>query len=57
MHDEKIVNTLSYIADGVINMKMDGDKRFMQISKIKGTPCTREWLNVKMTKEGLDIVK
>jgi KaiC/GvpD/RAD55 family RecA-like ATPase len=55
VHDEKIVNTLSYMADGVINIKMDGDKRFLQISKMKGAPCTREWLNLKITKTGLVV--
>ena len=53
--DPKVVNTLSYMVDGVINMKMDGDKRLLQVSKMKGASCTRKWAEVTITKEGLHI--
>ncbi len=55
VHDEKVVNTLSYMVDGVINMKMDGDRRLLQVSKMKGASCTRKWVEVAITKEGLHI--
>ena len=55
VHDEKVVNTLSYMVDGVINMRMDGDKRLLQVSKMKGASCTRKWVEVAITKEGLHI--
>ena len=55
VHDEKVVNTLSYMVDGVINMKMDGDTRLLQVSKMKGAACTRKWVEIGITKDGLKV--
>ena len=55
VHDEKLVNTLSFMVDGVMNIKMEGNKRLIQVSKIKGTSSTRDWFDLKLTKTGLSI--
>ena len=57
VHDDKLVNTLSYMVDCVINMKMEGNVRLIQVSKVKGTPYTRDWFTIKITKSGLVIGK
>ena len=31
------MNTLSYMVDGVINMKLEGNKRLLQVSKMRGS--------------------
>lgn len=55
VHEEKIVNTLSYMVDGVINIKIEGNKRLFQISKMKGVSCTRDWLEFTIGKDGLSL--
>lgn len=55
VHDEKIVNTISYMVDGVINIKMEGNKRQIQISKIKGANCSRDWFTINLTDKGLVV--
>ncbi len=53
VHEEKLVNTLSYMVDGVIKMKMEGNKRMLQVSKMRGSSCPRDWFEVRITKDGL----
>jgi KaiC/GvpD/RAD55 family RecA-like ATPase len=55
VHEEEIVNTLSYLSDGVIEMKMDGPKRFMRVTKMRGSSCTRDWLEYSIKDNGLDV--
>lgn len=55
VHDEKLVNTISYMVDGVIYIKMEGNKRLIQVSKIKGVECPRDWFSLKLTKSGLEF--
>jgi circadian clock protein KaiC len=55
VHDEEIVNTLSYLSDGVIEMKMDGPKRFMRITKMRGTSVGRDWMEYEIMDPGLEM--
>ncbi len=55
VHDEEIVNTLSYLADGVVEMKMEGPKRYMRISKMRGTSCSHDWLEYSIEDSGLSL--
>jgi KaiC/GvpD/RAD55 family RecA-like ATPase len=55
VHDDEIVNTLSYLSDGVIEMKMEGPKRFMRITKMRGSSVTRDWLEYALIEKGLQI--
>ncbi len=55
VHDAEIVNTLSYLSDGVIEMKMEGSKRFMRITKMKSISCPRDWMEYTIQDSGLSI--
>ena len=55
VHDQEIVNTLSYLSDGVIEMKMEGTKRFMRMTKMKGVSCPRDWLEYEIGDKGLAL--
>jgi KaiC/GvpD/RAD55 family RecA-like ATPase len=55
VHDAEIVNTLSYLSDGVIEMKMEGPKRYMRITKMRGVSCPRDWLGYEIEDAGLEI--
>jgi len=53
VHDEKTVTTLNYVTDGVIEFKMEGDKRFLRVSRMKGTKHKRDWMEFKVTENGI----
>ena len=55
VHDDKMVNTLSYMVDGVINLKLDGNNRLLRVSKMKGSSCPRDWFEFKINKNGLSV--
>lgn len=57
VHDEEIVNTLSYLSDGVIEMKMEGPKRSMRITKMRGVSVLRDWMGYEITDAGLVFEK
>lgn len=55
VHDEKTVQTLNYITDGLIEFKMEDDKRLMRVSRMKGTKVKREWVEFEVTNEGIKV--
>ena len=55
VHQEQTVNTLSYLADGLIEFRMDGNKKFLRISKMRGATCKRDWMEFVLTKSGIEI--
>jgi KaiC/GvpD/RAD55 family RecA-like ATPase len=55
VHDQKTINTLSSVVDGVMEIKLDGNKRSLKITKMKGTVFRKEWVNLDITKEGLAV--
>ncbi len=55
IHDEEIVNTLSYLSDGVIEMKMEGPKRFMRVTKMKTVSAPHDWVEYEIKDSGLSL--
>lgn len=53
VHDAKTVTTLNYVTDGVIEFKMEGDKRFLRVSRMKATKHKRDWVEFKVTDKGI----
>jgi len=55
VHDPKTVTTLNYLSDGVIEFKMEEDKRFMRIARMKGTKHKRDWIKFDITDKGVKM--
>ena len=55
IHDEKTVAILNYMAEGLIEMKFEMDKRLMRVAKMRGTAVTRSWAEFEVTKKGIVI--
>ena len=55
VHDEKTVQTLNYVTDGLIEFKMEDDRRLMRVSRLKGTKVKREWIEFEVTNEGIKV--
>ena len=53
VHDNKVVSTLNFLTDGLIEMKFEEDKRFLRISKMKDTKHDRVWIEYEMTSHGI----
>ncbi len=53
VHDEKTVNTLNFLTDGLIETKLEGEKKFMRIARMRGTSCKRDWIEYELAKNGL----
>lgn len=56
VHGSEIVNTLTYLADGVLEMKIEGNKRFMRVSKMKDTSASRDWMEFKIGNGGIQLL-
>ena len=55
VHDAKTVSTLNYIADGLIEFKMEEDKRLFRVDRLKGTKHQRKWNEFEITNKGLKV--
>jgi KaiC/GvpD/RAD55 family RecA-like ATPase len=55
VHDEKTVNTLNFLTDGLIETKMDGGAKSLRISRMRGTSCKGEWIDYELTDDGLSF--
>ena len=53
VHDPRTVTTMSYFADGAIEFKMEGDQRFIRISRMRGTSHKRDWIKYNIDKKGI----
>jgi KaiC/GvpD/RAD55 family RecA-like ATPase len=53
VHDQKTVNTLNYVTDGVIEFKMEEDKRFLRVVRMKATKQKGEWTRFDITNKGI----
>jgi len=53
VHDEKTVTTLNYITDGLIEFKLEEDKRFLRINRMKATKHSRNWVEFNVTEKGI----
>lgn len=57
VHDKKTVSTLNYVADGMIKMKMEGDDRYLSVSRMEKTAHHRDWMQFDISEEsGITIV-
>lgn len=52
MHDDKTVNTIKHVADGVIKTKMDGDNKKLSIQRMDKTGSSREWRDLEINDSG-----
>jgi KaiC/GvpD/RAD55 family RecA-like ATPase len=56
MHDDKFIKTFEYLTDGIVEMDIDGDKRFIKIKKMAKTLHTLVPIHFKISKDmGLGI--
>jgi len=55
VHDPKTVTTLNYLTDGVIEFKMEEDKRYLRIARMKGTKHKRDWFKFDITDKGVSM--
>ncbi|MFB6180293.1 MAG: RAD55 family ATPase [Candidatus Nanohalobium sp.] len=52
MHDEKTVNTIKHVADGVIETKIEGDDKKISIKRMDKTDASREWMDFEVSDDG-----
>ncbi|MFB6174618.1 MAG: RAD55 family ATPase [Candidatus Nanohalobium sp.] len=52
MHDDKTVNTIKHVADGVIKTKMDGDDQKISVQRMDKTETSRGWMDYEVTDSG-----
>jgi KaiC/GvpD/RAD55 family RecA-like ATPase len=52
MHDEKTVNTIKHVADGVIKTKLDGDDKKISVQRMDKTDTSREWKDFEVDDSG-----
>ena len=57
VHDPKTVTTLNYVTDGLIEFKMEEDRRFLRIARMKGTAHSRDWVPFDVTDKGVIVKK
>lgn len=53
VHDDKVVSTLNYLTDGLIEMRFEEDKRYLRVSKMRDTRHERVWIEYEITHEGI----
>ena len=56
VHDQKTVTTLNYVADAVIELKLEDNDRYMRISRMAKTSHSRDWMQFKITDNGIEMV-
>jgi KaiC/GvpD/RAD55 family RecA-like ATPase len=56
VQDEETISKINYVADGVIKFKMEGDDRFLSISRMSQTSHSRDWHEFEITDDGLQLV-
>jgi KaiC/GvpD/RAD55 family RecA-like ATPase len=57
IHDEQTVNTLKYLCDSVMEFKLEGNKRYIRIARMRGTRHEADWYEFRITDEGLEVRK
>lgn len=55
VHDPKTVATLNYLTDGLIEFKMEEDKRFFRIVRMKDTDHKMDWVEFEITDKGVQV--
>lgn len=52
MHDEKTVNTIKHVADGVVKTQLDGNDKQISIQRMDKTDVDRDWKDLEITDSG-----
>lgn len=52
MHDDKTVNTIKHVADGVVKTKMDGDDTKISVQRMDKTDTSRDWMDLEVDDSG-----
>ena len=47
-YDERVLNTISYLMDGIIEMKPGDDGSMLRIVNMKWTRYSKEWININL---------
>jgi len=55
VHDKKTITALNYLADGIIEFKIEESKRFMRIARMRGAKHSRDWIEFKITNRGIKV--
>ncbi|MDY6777393.1 MAG: ATPase domain-containing protein [Candidatus Nanohaloarchaea archaeon] len=55
--DDQDVSTLNYVADGVLKFKMEGDDRYVSVSRMSKTDHNRDWHQFEITDDGIQLVE
>ncbi len=55
VHEPKVSAGISYIMDGVIEMKWEGEKRYIRILKMRATTHRRDWIPFEIDEEGIKL--
>ncbi|MCJ7450239.1 MAG: RAD55 family ATPase [Candidatus Nanohaloarchaeota archaeon QJJ-9] len=56
VQDKEAVSKLNYVADGVINLKIEDDKRYIKISRMSKTSPEREWHRFEIKDNGIELM-
>ncbi|MFB6265674.1 MAG: RAD55 family ATPase [Candidatus Nanohaloarchaea archaeon] len=51
VHEQKTISTLNYVADGLMKMKMEGDRRMLSVQRMVKTDHSQEWLEFEIDEE------
>lgn len=52
MHDDKTVNTIKHVADGVVKTKIEGDDTKISVQRMDKTDTSRDWMDLEVTDSG-----
>lgn len=52
MHDDKTVNTIKHVADGVVKTKLDGNEKKLSIQRMDKTDTSRAWKDFEVDDSG-----
>jgi KaiC/GvpD/RAD55 family RecA-like ATPase len=52
MHDDKTVNTIKHVADGVIKTKIEGNDKKISVQRMDKTQASRDWMNLEVDDSG-----
>lgn len=56
VQDEETVSTINYVADGVIEFKMEEDTRKLSVARMSKTSHSRDWHEFTIEDEGVELV-
>ncbi len=54
VHDQQVVSTLNYVADGVITLKQEDDSRYFRVERMMKTSHPSEWFEFEIGDSGIE---